>query len=57
MLTPSVAVFVDDCSHASLEAWIEDIRVDWKAARVNARRAGLRVIGGTVVAVTSTVRT
>ena len=44
VLTPSGAVFVDDCSHASLEAWIEDIRADWRAARVNARRAAVRIV-------------
>ena len=57
MLAPGGAVFAGDCRYTSLNAWTGELRESWKASLVHVRRAGLRVIGGTVVAVTSTVCT
>ena len=45
VLAPNGTVFaVDGYRYASLDAWITAVRADWKAARVQTRRASLRVV-------------
>ena len=44
VLAPDGVVFGADYRLATLDEWITELRADWKAAPVNARRAAVRIV-------------